>query len=220
MHVTVAVAVADESRGIWEHVSVAAKTIPIRLLVARHAGDACKYLENEVVDVWLVGTGFPEALLDGDFLGSLAEQHPDALLILVTDAQSVPSNVGRIFRTVPIPIQSGQLCSAIRDAVRHVACTFLAGLLSDLTLPLVDHAGEPRGWNVSATSQDTLDEPAQSVTHVVGLSLREREVLDLLKQGYTSPEVATKLRISVFTVRNHTKAIYRKLGVSSRTMLG
>jgi len=48
------------------------------------------------------------------------------------------------------------------------------------------------------------------------LSAREREVLSLVARGLRAGEVAQMLAISPHTVRDHIKAIYRKLDVSSR----
>jgi LuxR family transcriptional regulator, maltose regulon positive regulatory protein len=48
------------------------------------------------------------------------------------------------------------------------------------------------------------------------LSGREVAVLDLLARGLSEREVAAELVVSFNTVHSHVKAIYRKLGVSSR----
>lgn len=48
------------------------------------------------------------------------------------------------------------------------------------------------------------------------LTPRERAVLDLLVRGRSKREIAQELDVSFNTVHSHTKAIYRKLGVSSR----
>ena len=48
------------------------------------------------------------------------------------------------------------------------------------------------------------------------LTPRERTVLGLLAQGRSKREIAQELGVSFNTVHSHTKAIYRKLGVSSR----
>jgi DNA-binding NarL/FixJ family response regulator len=50
-----------------------------------------------------------------------------------------------------------------------------------------------------------------------GLSGREREVLELVAKGLTNKEVASTLRISQFTVRNHLNHITEKLDVTDRT---
>jgi DNA-binding CsgD family transcriptional regulator/predicted ATPase len=49
------------------------------------------------------------------------------------------------------------------------------------------------------------------------LTPREQEVLDLLARGLRNKEIATSLCITPKTVMHHTVAIYRKLGVRSRT---
>ena len=49
------------------------------------------------------------------------------------------------------------------------------------------------------------------------LTEREEEVLTLLAQGSTTPEIATRLFISQKTVKNHLAAIYDKLDVPDRT---
>ena len=48
------------------------------------------------------------------------------------------------------------------------------------------------------------------------LSEREREVLDLIAVGSTNREIASKLYLSPHTVKEHTSALYRKLGARNR----
>ncbi|MBQ3150645.1 MAG: helix-turn-helix transcriptional regulator [Clostridia bacterium] len=48
------------------------------------------------------------------------------------------------------------------------------------------------------------------------LSKRELEVVDLIAAGYRNADIAKMLFISVHTVNDHTKNIYRKLDVHSR----
>jgi DNA-binding NarL/FixJ family response regulator len=49
------------------------------------------------------------------------------------------------------------------------------------------------------------------------LSERETEVLELAAQGLTNTELATRLEITVHTVKFHLASVYRKLGVANRT---
>jgi DNA-binding NarL/FixJ family response regulator len=48
------------------------------------------------------------------------------------------------------------------------------------------------------------------------LSEREREVLDLIAAGSTNREIAATLYLSPHTVKEHTSALYRKLGARNR----
>ena len=57
----------------------------------------------------------------------------------------------------------------------------------------------------------------QSELHSVGLSPREREVLQLLVRGQTNRGIAQNLMVSVSTVKIHVEHILAKLGVSDRT---
>jgi DNA-binding NarL/FixJ family response regulator len=48
------------------------------------------------------------------------------------------------------------------------------------------------------------------------LSARERDVLELIGEGATNREIAERLFLSPHTVKDHTTALYRKLGVRNR----
>lgn len=61
---------------------------------------------------------------------------------------------------------------------------------------------------------DQLD---REVLPPVQLTPRELEVLQLLAQGQTNPEIAKNLMVSVSTVKIHVEHILAKLGVSVRT---
>lgn len=52
-----------------------------------------------------------------------------------------------------------------------------------------------------------------------GLTKRELEIIELIKQGYTSKEVADRLCLSNYTVETHRKNILRKLNLNSSTAL-
>jgi DNA-binding NarL/FixJ family response regulator len=52
--------------------------------------------------------------------------------------------------------------------------------------------------------------------HPGPLSGREREVVGLIATGATNREIAQRLFLSPHTVKEHTSAIYRKLGVRNR----
>jgi len=51
----------------------------------------------------------------------------------------------------------------------------------------------------------------------LGLSERERDVLALMASGATNPEIGEALHLSRHTVKEHSSAVYRKLGVRNRT---
>ena len=48
------------------------------------------------------------------------------------------------------------------------------------------------------------------------LTAREQEVLRLVADGQSAPDIATQLYIEASTVKSHLQNIYEKLGVSER----
>jgi PAS domain S-box-containing protein len=61
--------------------------------------------------------------------------------------------------------------------------------------------------------------PAQAAASVADLTAREREVLTLVCQGKSDPEIGTELNLARNTVRNHVASLYQKLGVNRRSAL-
>ena len=60
-----------------------------------------------------------------------------------------------------------------------------------------------------------LDRPSSEEDRIV--TRREEEVLQLIADGCSTPEVAEKLYISQKTVKNHLASIYQKLDARDRT---
>ena len=48
------------------------------------------------------------------------------------------------------------------------------------------------------------------------LTEREKEVLELIIQGKSNPQIANELILSIHTVKAHLESIYKKLGVHNK----
>ncbi len=59
-------------------------------------------------------------------------------------------------------------------------------------------------------------EIAPLIVEAYGLSQRERQITELVLQGASTSEMASRLNLSPFTVQDHLKAIFEKMAVSSR----
>ena len=68
-----------------------------------------------------------------------------------------------------------------------------------------------------AEPDEGLEGAGPSLPRALELSAREREILANLAHGSTNHDIAEALAISLFTVKNHMKRIFRKIGVSNRT---
>ncbi len=71
----------------------------------------------------------------------------------------------------------------------------------------------------TTTLSSTPEQPSASSSPAppAGLTSREVEVLRLVAEGLTNPQVAKELFLSPRTVQRHLNSIYHKLGVRSRT---
>jgi len=66
-----------------------------------------------------------------------------------------------------------------------------------------------------AAKPDEKPEPERPAEQII--TKREEEVLQLIAEGLSTPEVAAKLYISIKTVKNHLASIYAKLDSRDRT---
>lgn len=108
--------------------------------------------------------------------------------------------------------------SIVIDLAEIHAARPLGASAGSLAAELASVASRLQSLSYSASLVDRngvpVDDPALD-----SLSARERQILVLLMQSLRVPAIAERLFIAQSTVRNHLKAIYRKLGVSSQREL-
>lgn len=108
--------------------------------------------------------------------------------------------------------------SYVQSALREGACGYvLKTAASDELLAALRAAMENKCFlspEVAQTVVERFTQPAGDLESPLdGLTGREREVLQLIAEGLSSKEVATRLSISVRTVESHRSAVMGKLGV-------
>ncbi len=98
---------------------------------------------------------------------------------------------------------------------------------------LADGWGDPRRWLTSASKAFTaagldplaercaslLARPAPDRLAPLGVTPREREILDLVALGLSNRDIAAQLTVSHRTVEKHVESLLRKTGARSRTQL-
>ncbi len=74
------------------------------------------------------------------------------------------------------------------------------------------HGKPPRAFECEQQGTQRPTWPGQRE----GLSARESEVIALVTQGYTNPEIAARTFITVNSVKTYIRSAYRKMGVERR----
>jgi len=109
----------------------------------------------------------------------------------------------------------------IFKALRAGACGYLLKrctpeeLLS--AIREVRQGGAPMSRDIARKVIASFQEPLAVAAEVEGLSPREREILELLAQGFPNKEIAHRMGVNDGTVRWHLRHVYDKLHVRSRT---
>jgi DNA-binding NarL/FixJ family response regulator len=166
-------------------------------------GDEAVRLADEIrPDVILMDVTMPD--VDGvEATRRIHQQHPEIRVVMLT-MHADQSVIAEALRAGA----SGYLvkdCSTdeIADAVR-LAASDEASLSPELATAMLDE--------VRRMDPDSVEDDADRV-----VTKREVEVLQLIADGCSTPEVAERLFISQKTVKNHLASIYHKLDARDRT---
>ena len=125
---------------------------------------------------------------------------PDTQFIMLT----VYEDADHIFEA----LQAGATGYLLKQAER-------AHLLS--AIREVHEGGSPMTPNIARKLVRAFQRSSTPVPGVADLSNREREVLELLSQGYLYKEISESLNLRLPTVATYTRRIYEKLQVQSRS---
>jgi DNA-binding NarL/FixJ family response regulator len=81
----------------------------------------------------------------------------------------------------------------------------------------VTTGGTPLDPRIASVVLSRFCQPPPKPKPLSQLTTREREVLDLMGQGYSNAEIADRLVITQYTVRAHINRVFKKLSLSNRT---
>ena len=138
---------------------------------------------------------------------AIKASHP-SVRFLALSASDAPEDVIAVIRAGARGYVTKTISTAeLADAIRRVAAG--DAVFSHRLAGFVLDAFSAAPAEVKPSFDPELDQ----------LTLREREVLRLIAQGYTYKEIARELYISVKTVESHVSSVLRKLQLSSRHQL-
>ena len=150
-------------------------------------------------DVLILDIGMPE--MNGlDVAQQVSKDFPSVKIVGLS-VHTDPMYIERMLQNgavgyLPKDCAAEELCTAIRTVV--AGGTYIGKSLSDTILRRI-------------IGSATQDRPGR----IDRLSVRERQVLQLLAEGNSAKESADRLNISAKTIEVHRKNIRQKLGISS-----
>jgi DNA-binding NarL/FixJ family response regulator len=148
-----------------------------------------------------------------------------------------------VLMDIHLPVESGIACTArlrdqlpqtqviiltvykditmIFEALKAGACGYLLKRSKESeileAIAEVRAGGAPMTGEIARLLVRSFREPAQNQAKETELSARETEILAQLAEGLSNKEIASRVCISVNTVRSHLLHIYEKLHVRGRT---
>jgi NarL family two-component system response regulator LiaR len=108
-------------------------------------------------------------------------------------------------------VQNALAAGATSYLLKNIPADKLAEAIRTTYAGLPTFAPEVTRGLLAGRGRETAVSPTSLLTP------REQEVLDLLVDGLANAEIAQRLKLSIFTVKNHVSSILAKFNVSSRT---
>jgi len=192
----------DESRCWWQdHVSEAFPDITVA--VAATLDEARALLRNNPFMLAILDINLPDG--SGiDLLQEISLQHPDTYAVIC----SIYDDDKHIFSA----LRAGAKGYLLKDQPRIKQLQQLKEIVNGQ--PPISPGVARRILRYFSESRQPSSEQSTASSQ---LSPREMEVLAQIAKGYSRPEVAKSLGITLNTVSGYTKAIYQKLNITNRS---
>jgi len=197
---------------------------PYEVRTARSAAEALEVLERDDIQV-VVSDEWMPGMRGVELLAHIAREYPYIVRILLTgdpqlDAAVRAINEGEIFRFLTKPCSPTTLDTVIREALIRQSRGQLQEELMRVAGQGIETLQRIEGFSTgfSGVRPERPEITGGEIT-LEQLSKREREIVETLLSEGSVTGVAGTLHISLHTVRNHLKSIFRKLGVHSQVEL-
>ena len=234
------VLLVDDEPSVLAAVQAALRTEPFEVVGTTSATQAFELLSREPFNVLVSDEEMPE-MKGSEFLARAHKAYPHIPRIMLSGRADVAAltravNDAEIFRFLAKPVRAAELAAIIQQAVtlqrladvhrevwsaaqaQYAALTLLNGERDN------GAGGDAHttvcGSRASGSKQTQSGAPRRiEDSYVERLSVREREIVKAMAGGKRVKDIAEQFTISTHTVRNHLKAVYRKLNVRSQLEL-
>jgi DNA-binding NarL/FixJ family response regulator len=154
--------------------------------------------------------GYAAAATTADAVELAARDQPDVALVAATVGDDSGAEVIRRLTEVSPATRVLLMASSGRVSARGARAAGAFGFVPK-HWPAQDIANAARmvGLGMTVFAPEADGDSAM-------LSDRERQVLDMIATGSTNREIAARLFLSPHTVKDHTSALYRKIGARNR----
>jgi DNA-binding NarL/FixJ family response regulator len=167
---------------------------------AKNGQEVIQLTEQIMPDLILMDINMP--VVNGlQATGIIKERFPYVKIVIVT----VSDDASDLFEA----LKKGAQGYLLKNLNPNVWLEYLHSLLND-------EAPMPR--EVALRNLNEFNPVSSSIQRSV-LTTREQEILTLVAKGLSNKEIALKLTISEYTVKNHLKNIMQKLYLSNRVQL-
>jgi DNA-binding NarL/FixJ family response regulator len=162
--------------------------------VSHDAAQCYRILAGETPDVLLLDINLPDA--NGvDLCAELKSKYPDLKILALTSYGE--------YTVVRRMIENGALGYVLKNAMSEEVIAGIEAVAS--------------GELFLCHEVDLLMKKQENTA--IWLTLRERELLKLIVEGYTNPEIAEKIFLSPETIKGYRKNLLFKLGVKNTATL-
>jgi len=164
-----------------------------------NAEDALKYIEQRKPDLVLMDVNLP-GMSGIECTRIIKSSYPEILIMMFT----VYENNENVFKALEAGASGYILKQSSPDELLDA-------------IRLLDNGGSPMSSSIARMVVSSFSKIQDQKENKYNLSEREKEVLDLLAEGFRYKDIAEKLFISISTVRSHIYSMYEKLHVHNRT---
>jgi DNA-binding NarL/FixJ family response regulator len=200
------IVIADDQTAVRDGLAIMLDLLPDIAVVGAAANgiEALDLIKLHRPDVALIDLHMP--LLDGiETTRRLAIEHPDVAVVILTTLADDISIIGAL--------GAGARGYLTKDAGRTDIARALHAAASGQSV--LDHHVQSA---LLRASESRAEPPASTRLQPLpdGLTASEGEVLDLVEQGLTNPQIARSLFLSTHTVKTHINRIFAKTGSANR----